>query len=170
MVPPPLPTSGAQDAGPYTAKRRHSGAAGLWSSRSTNAAGLSLLQNNKLPEFALTFAMHLKDPLPVSPLSLESLCSTAWPVKQKWLLKLATGIHGHQSICPFRGPVLCCSTSKKLSKSSQSLPIPFPFSILDQRFALSFAVGVCSFFCCHTTVVTTSHLTSAFGTPIIGQY
>ena len=68
VVPPPYPTSGAHNAQPYAERCRQTGATGLWRFGSNNAVGPSLLQNNKMSEFALTFAIYLKDPLPGSPL------------------------------------------------------------------------------------------------------
>lgn len=68
MVPPLYPMSRAHNAHLNTEKGWQTGATELRCFGSNNAVGLSLLQNNKMSEFALMFAIYLTDPLPSFPL------------------------------------------------------------------------------------------------------
>lgn len=96
--------------------------------------GPSLLQNNKMSGFALTFAIYLKDLLLGSPLPSgepppdSPAAQTETPA--------GAGEHGDQPVTGRAAAAegRCCAggTGEKPSESGRSLPMSFPFPILYQ--------------------------------------
>lgn len=138
--------SRAHNARPNTERGWQTGATELWRFGSNNAVGPSLLQNNKMSEFALMFAIYLTDALPSSPLPsrespLDSLATQTTAEVCRW-----SPANRDQQICRSAAEQLFLRSTAVLGLIRKAFrEQPEPSHAVSLPYSLSV---VCAVFCC----------------------